>query len=257
MSNTASPSPVSELLERYSALHGYCDESVSLAAECDPLYFERYLKLAEVAIGSGPLSPKFVQFVMLAANASITHMNPDATRRNIARAKALGATHQELREVLQISSVLGIHGYMVGSTVMLEEVAKASGGAASDRPALSLREQQIKDKFIEGRKYWSPLLEDLLIASPDFWEAYAGFSSHPWTHGVLTPKEKELLYVAIDAQTTHLFEPGIRIHMANAIRYGATREELIQVAEIVSCLGIQTYLTGLPMLGVETIKSAS
>lgn len=73
------------------------------------------------------------------------------------------------------------------------------------------------------RKYWRALIEDLLVASPPFWAACAGFSSHTWTDGVLTPKEKELPYVDIDVQTAHLFEPGLRIHMANVLRYGATR----------------------------------
>jgi alkylhydroperoxidase/carboxymuconolactone decarboxylase family protein YurZ len=248
MPETPTTPSSAELVARFRELHGYADSAVELAATADPKFLARYLQLATAAMGSGPLSPKFTQFVLLAANASITHMNTGAVRNHIDRAQALGATDAELREVLQISSVLGIHGYMVGSTVMLEEASKAAGGAATDRPALGDREREIKAKFIEGRKYWSDLLEDLLVASPPFWEAYAGFSSHPWTDGVLTPKEKELLYVAIDVQTTHLFEPGIRIHMANALRYGATREEIIQVAEIVSCLGIQTYLTGLPML---------
>ncbi|MGE4238859.1 carboxymuconolactone decarboxylase family protein [Ramlibacter sp.] len=245
--STTTPSSA-ELVARFRELHGWADRAVELAAEADPPFLARYLQLATVAMDRGPLSAKFVQFVLLAANASITHMNAPAAQQNIRKAQALGATDAELREVLQISSVLGIHGYMVGSTAMLEEAAKAEGKPANWRPALGAREQDIKAKFIEGRKYWSDLLEDLLAASPPFWEAYAGFSSHPWTNGVLTPKEKELLYVAIDVQTTHLFEPGIRIHMANALRYEATREEIIQVCEIVSCLGIQTYLTGLPML---------
>ena len=118
-------------------------------------------------------------------------------------------------------------------------------------PARGAREQEIKAKFIEVRKYWSTLIEDLLVASPPFWEAYAGFSSHTRTDGVLTPKEKELPNVAIDVQTTHIFEPGTRIHMANLLRYDATRKQIFQVTKIVSCLGIQTYLNGLPTLAAR------
>jgi len=238
----------SRLLSRYRDLHGYVDQAVQSGAEVDPKFFEHYLQLAETAMVSGPLTAKFTQFVLMAANASITHMNKDALQANIRRARELGASDAEMREVLQISSVVGIHSYMVGASAVLEEVARAAGKPLTDRPELGLREQKIKEKFIEGRKYWSALLEDLLVASPSFWEAYANFSSHPWISGVLSPKEKELLYITIDVQTTHLFEPGIRIHMANALRYGATKEEILQVAEIVSCLGIQTYFTGLPMM---------
>jgi alkylhydroperoxidase/carboxymuconolactone decarboxylase family protein YurZ len=219
------------LLSRYRDLHGYVDQAVQSAAEVDPQFFEHYLQLAETAMVSGPLTAKFIQFVLMAANGSITHMNKDALQANIRRARELGASDAEMREVLQISSVVGIHSYMVGSSAVLEEVATAAG------------------------KYWSALLEDLLVASPSFWEAYANFSSHPWISGVLSPKEKELLYITIDVQTTHLFEPGIRIHMANALRYGATKEEILQVAEIVSCLGIQTYFTGLQIMTTPSVDA--
>ena len=243
------------LLSRYRDLHGYVDQAVRSAAEVYPQFFEHYLQLAETAMVSGPLTAKFIQFVLMAANGSITHMNKDALQANIRRARELGASDAEMREVLQISSVVGIHSYMVGASAVLEEVARAAGKPLTDRPALGLREQKIKDKFIEGRKYWSALLEDLLVASPSFWEAYANFSSHPWISGVLSPKEKELLYITIDVQTTHLFEPGIRIHMANALRYGATKEEILQVAEIVSCLGIQTYFTGVQIMTAPSVDA--
>lgn len=55
---------------------------------------------------------------MLAVNGFIMHMKPGAARHNITRAQEIGATDAELREALEISFVLGIHGYMVGSTVM-------------------------------------------------------------------------------------------------------------------------------------------
>jgi alkylhydroperoxidase/carboxymuconolactone decarboxylase family protein YurZ len=55
---------------------------------------------------------------------------------------------------------------------------------------------------------------------------------------------KELLYVAIDVSTTHLFEPGVRIHTRNALRYGATPAQVLQVMQVVSCLGFQSFLLG-------------
>ena len=42
----------------------------------------------------------------------------------------------------------------------------------------------------------------------------------------------------IDAATTHLYEPGLRQHIRNALRYGATKEEIMEVLELVSVLGI-------------------
>jgi alkylhydroperoxidase/carboxymuconolactone decarboxylase family protein YurZ len=74
------------------------------------------------------------------------------------------------------------------------------------------------------------------------------FSSIPCETGVLEPKVKELIYVAIDASTTHLYEPGLRQHVRNAIRYGASKEEIMEVYELTSVLGIHTCTLGVPVL---------
>jgi alkylhydroperoxidase/carboxymuconolactone decarboxylase family protein YurZ len=86
---------------------------------------------------------------------------------------------------------------------------------------------------------------------PDYFEAYLNFSSIPWTKGVLPPKVKELIYIAIDASTTHLYEPGIRQHVANALKYGATKEEILEVLELTSVLGVHTCTVGIPVLVQE------
>ena len=113
----------------------------------------------------------------------------------------------------------------------------------------------MKAAFIEKRGYWSPLWEDMVALTPDFFETYLRFSSIPWTQGVLPPKVKELIYIAIDAATTHLYEPGLRIHIRNAMEHGATKEEIIEVYQLVSVLGIHTCTLGIPVLVEELDKA--
>jgi alkylhydroperoxidase/carboxymuconolactone decarboxylase family protein YurZ len=95
----------------------------------------------------------------------------------------------------------------------------------------------------------------VLALSPDFFEAYMRFSSVPWQHGRLEPKVKEFIYIAIDAATTHLYAPGTRIHIRNAIGYGATSQEIMEVLELISVLGIHSTTHGVPIL-LEELKSA-
>ncbi|MDO8491633.1 MAG: carboxymuconolactone decarboxylase family protein [Dehalococcoidia bacterium] len=121
---------------------------------------------------------------------------------------------------------------------------------------LTKRQQQLKESFIKERGYWSEdLWEPVLKIDPDFFEAYVNFSSAPWKKGALPPKTKELIYIAVDAATTHLYEPGLRVHVANALRYGATQEEIMEVLELVSALGIHTLVMGVPVL-LEELKKA-
>jgi alkylhydroperoxidase/carboxymuconolactone decarboxylase family protein YurZ len=52
----------------------------------------------------------------------------------------------------------------------------------------------------------------------------------------------------MDAAATHLFEPGIRQHVRNALALGATREEIMEVIELVSVIGIHSCAVGVPIL---------
>lgn len=116
---------------------------------------------------------------------------------------------------------------------------------------LTDRQRELREQFVEERGYWSPIWDGLLQLDPEFFEAYLNFSSVPWRKGVLEPKVRELIYTAIDASTTHLYEPGLRVHIRNALKYGATKEEIMEVLELTSVLGIHTCTLGVPVLMEE------
>ena len=104
--------------------------------------------------------------------------------------------------------------------------------------------EALKQDFMRQRGYWSPLWDDLLRNSPDFFEAYTAYSSHPWSAGVLEPKVKEFIYIAIDAATHHLFEPGLRIHIRNALAHGASAAEIMTLLQLLSVEGLRSSTLG-------------
>jgi alkylhydroperoxidase/carboxymuconolactone decarboxylase family protein YurZ len=74
----------------------------------------------------------------------------------------------------------------------------------------------------------------------------------------LTPKFKELVYFAIDASTTHLHEPGMRLHARNALAFGASVSDLVEVAQLAATIGGQSFALGLPILNeVLSTREAS
>ena len=117
-------------------------------------------------------------------------------RRDIEQAVELGATDDEIMEVLELSATLGIHAANAGVPILLEVLAET--GDAPDVFALDARQQQFKADFEANRGYWNPIWDGVLKLSPDFFEAYLEYSSVPWKHGVLEPKVKELIYSAFD-----------------------------------------------------------
>jgi alkylhydroperoxidase/carboxymuconolactone decarboxylase family protein YurZ len=130
--------------------------------------------------------------------------------------------------------------------VVLTEEGRRQGPAPLDE-----RRAALKAEFTANRGYWHEFWDGLLELDPDLFEAYVEFSSLPWTSGVLEPKVKELIYCAFDAAATHLYVPGLKVHMRNAIRHGATTEEIMEVLDIVSVIGIHAAAVAAPILAEE------
>lgn len=103
---------------------------------------------------------------------------------------------------------------------------------------------------------WNPLWDTLREWDAEFMEAYLAFRNVPHRNGPLPPKVKELILIAINAATTHLYGPGIRRHMKNAIKLGATRDEILEVLQLTTVLGIHACNMGVPILAEELLSAA-
>ena len=216
--------------------------------DADPAFFEAFSELAAVPRRSTALDPKVKEFVCLAVDAAATHLFVPGIREHIRTALELGATREELLEVLQLTSTLGIHASTVAVPLLLEALGDR------ERPALDDRRAALRADFESKRGYWHEFWDGLLELDPDFFEAYLEFSSYPWTNGVLEPKVKELIYTAFDASATHMYVPGLRQHIENALAYGATPAEVMAVFELASTIGIHGYLVALPILADELAR---
>src|SRR5579871_4334468 len=116
------------------------------------------------------------------------------------------------------------------------------------------RRRKLKQEFTKSCGYWNARWNDVLDLSPEYFEAYTHFASVPWKTGPLAPKVKELIYIAVNASTTHLHDQGLRVHIGNALRHGATKEEVLEVLQLTSVLGIHTLTMGVPVLFDEMRK---
>ena len=103
---------------------------------------------------------------------------------------------------------------------------------------------RIREQFKQRRGYWNDDWERLLHINPGYVAAYLELSAYVAERGSLSPKTRELIYVATNCSPTHFFERGVRQHARFAREFGASLDELIAVAMIVSTVGVQTYLLG-------------
>jgi alkylhydroperoxidase/carboxymuconolactone decarboxylase family protein YurZ len=233
---------------------GYWSRGWDPLLDIAPDYFAAYAKLSSVPWKTDLLSPKVKELLYIAIDSSTTHMFEPGLRVHIRNALRHGATRDEIMEVYELTSSIGVHAVTMGVPALLDVMKQIGTGDVTAKP-LTPRQRELKAAFIADRGYWSPLWDGVLALSPDYFAAYSEFSSVPWKTGTLEPKIRELVYIAVDAAATHMYEPGTRIHMENALKHGATPEEIMEVLALVSVLGVHTIAMGLPVL-LDELKKA-
>ncbi len=226
----------------WAAAHGSWNEDWDAFLEVDPGYFARYLELAAHPWRSGPLEPKVKALVQMCVDAAATHLWGPGVHHHMANAIAHGATAVEVVEVLELTATMGIHSTNVGVPILIDELARA--GTPLDTGPLTARQEEIKAQFTEKRGYWNEFWDGILRLDPEFFAAYTAFSAHSWENGPLEPKVKELMYTAFDCSATHMFEPGLRQHIRNALEYGATAAEIMEVFELAAGIGAKSFTLG-------------
>jgi alkylhydroperoxidase/carboxymuconolactone decarboxylase family protein YurZ len=236
-----------QIKDEFVKVRGTWGEPWQRMLEIDPEFVRAYLHFSAVPwTGESHLEPKVKEFVYIAADAAATHLYEPGIRQHVAAAFEHGATREEIMEVIELTSTLGIHASNIGVPLLLE-VLQEEG--LRDGPApLDERRERLKAEFTANRGYWHEFWDGLLELDPDLFEAYTEFSSVPWRTGTLPPKVKELIYIAFDASATHLYVPGLKLHMQNAVRLGATAGEIMEVLAIVSVIGIHAATTATPIL---------
>lgn len=95
---------------------------------------------------------------------------------------------------------------------------------------------------------WNPLWDTLREWDPGFVEAYIAFRRAPRKNGPLPPVTRELILVAVNACTTHLYGPGVKRHMENALKLGASKEEILEAVQLTTVVGIHSCNLAVPIL---------
>ena len=127
--------------------------------------------------------------------------------------------------------------------------------ASTDDAAIAERKERLKDAFRASRGYFDEVWDEIIGLDLDFFEEYERFSSVPWHHGALDAKTKELIAIGLNASVTHMYMPGVRAHIRQALKFGATKDEIMEVFQLVAVLGVHSLTVGLPIF-VEELKRA-
>jgi len=197
----------------------------------------------------GVLSRRLVELIGVALNAACTNLNEDGVRRHIRAALEAGATSGQILLVLKCASVMSIHSCSLGAPILLEE-AKAAGV----QPAAKTAAETPACDRMKSAGQWNPAWDPFYELDPVWTNEFMATGIGIYASGVLPAKEIELLSIAFDASYTHMYAPGTRRHIRNALKAGATMEEIMEVLKLCVVHGVQACNLGVPILAEELAR---
>lgn len=237
-------------LEKLQSMYGSGDEVANAKGSGEGL-FAAVDQFWQSVFRNPHLSPRMRELVMLALHAASSALNEKAIKRHAKRALEAGASKTDIADVLVTIIPLANHPLYTGIPVLIDELQKAGQEQEAEIPPMNAEVQAIRDDFIKNRGYWTEMRDTIGRLMPDYFASFINACMEPWRSGSLTPKERELMYIAIDCSVTHTYEPGMRMHIKNALRYGATRDEILAVFQLAALLGVEGYILGATMADID------
>lgn len=248
--------PIDNLAQQLTLAFGIDAPGFATLAEMDPASARTFTAMAQSIKDSSSLDAREQALIFLALNATLVHLNKPMVRAYISAALDAGATQGEIQEVLQLTSVIGVHGTMPGVLILTEEEGGLESLEKLESSPRKIRAQQACAAFIAKRGAMTPAWVACAWQVPELVETYADFSGVPWSTHHLSARMKELVYVAIDLMPQHTHLEGTRVHMKKARSNGASEDDIRSVIKMITLMGIQTHLLALPILAEELSRRA-
>lgn len=239
-----------ELKAQFIEKRGYWADFWDYLLTLDPDFFEAYLGYSALPWTNGPLPPKLKEFVYIVIDVATTHLYELGTRIHYQNALRYGATPTEIMEVIKVTSDLGLHTMTLGVPA-LARVLERRGRVL---PAMDAGREALKARFVAAHGYWNMAWEDVLRLDPRYFAVALDMSASPHEAGVLDPKTIALLRIAASASTTHLHGPTVETQIERALDEGASAEEIMEVLQLASVLGLHSCTFGVPILADELGK---
>lgn len=217
------------------------DEVVTCLRDASVTSFEAAANFWHVSNRTTHLTARMRELILLAMHATSTALNVDGIGRHLSRARAAGASDQDIVDVL-ITIVAVANHSLYAAIPILEDEAKRGGAIETSYPSFDAAFSAAKQDFITSRGFWNPDRESLARLMPEYFDALNRVSTESWKNGSLTAKEREFVCIGIDCTVTHSFPQGLRAHIRNALGHGANTQEIIQIFQLAASLGLEGYL---------------
>lgn len=235
------------LKEKVTVERGYWHPFHQGLLERDPDFLAAYFSYQSQPWRTGHLAPKVREFIYIAIDASVAHLYERGMRRHIEFALDHGATPDEVLEVIETTAGLGGEAIGLGIQLLAEELKAVGGEDVAQRP-LDAPQQMLKERVTETLGYWPVFGDAFLALAPDYLDVFLAFVGRPYQRGVLEPKIRDFVGLAVNVSPATLNQSGARRHIRQALNHGATAGELVEVIQLAGAIAIHTCTIGVPNL---------
>ena len=118
------PKPVTPVTDAVHA-KGMFNPLWETLSRWDPVWLERFLAMGLPLWTDGVLPPLWIEYLCISGDAAITHMYGHGTQRHIEAALQLGASREQVLDVLKIVSLQGIESMELALPMLDDAIGKA------------------------------------------------------------------------------------------------------------------------------------
>lgn len=182
----------------------------------DPEFVGAFSAYLSACHDDAVLEPRIRELLLLAHDATMTVLDAGGVDLRVSRALDAGASEREVLDVLELLTLISTHSLTTGLPLVPADDVAADPPDATRGGYWKAFEQRFPG-------FHARMAE----LTPEVFEAYRELGRVLWRPEGLPMKWRELVLVVADLSTTHLFRDGAALHVANAMHYGATREEVV------------------------------
>lgn len=216
--------------------------------ECDERFGVGFASLLD-ATSRGALGDRDRALVAVGLSASVVHLDRDAVSFSIRKALEHGCERGEIIDVLKLTSLQAVHGYMLGLESLTDVLSaeRTEKTAQSEGAESSARAQEV---FVRFRGSWFDELATWRDLVPETLIDYARlFEGSPVQH--LSPGMAELILGINNASPNHMFGVGVRNHLGRAIELGVPVDAVLEALGMTIAMGLHTFAASSSVLAAE------
>lgn len=224
-----------EIKALFIAERGYWRPWTDTMLQVSPGFVQQYAHYAGYPARTGPLTERIVELIYVGLDSSSAHLFESGLHTHMKRALEVGATQNDIFDVLHLVAVQGLAGVCQAADILFEFTGTAETPAVDE--VLQARIDQLGTAHALA-------LTSVARLDPGYAEALLDFVEQGRPGAGLTSAERSLVQLALHACFT-AFNPGaIRQILATALSQDLTPAELLQAIQLGAHLAVHGTALG-------------